>query len=386
MTEINKENRTIAVLGSTGSIGTQTLDVARRMNYKVTALSANSDTEMLEKQCRAFLPAACYISEGKYADLKQRLSDMQIKIYSGKDGLEALANDCRCDILFNSVMGKSGLRPTLAAIESGKKRIALSNKETLVAGGTVVMNSAHEKGVELIPVDSEHSAIFQCLQCGNTVDKIYLTASGGPFFGKKRDELKAITKKEALRHPNWSMGAKITVDSSTLMNKGLEFIEAVHLFGVSPSQIKVIIHRESVIHSMVGFVDGAVIAQLGMPDMRLCIQYAATYPDRVISDVKKLDFASIGSLTFAEPDTETFSLLSLAVKAIERGGNIPAVMNGANEAAVELFLQDKIKYLDIFDLVTEATEKAIFIPEPTIDDIENSDLTAREFVFGKVRT
>lgn len=374
---MKESQKTICLLGSTGSIGVQSLDVAEKYGYKISALAANKSVEKLEEQCRRFKPETAYISEPYYADLKARLADTATKTVTGQGALEALAAESQGDTVINALMGIRGLRPTLSAIEA-KKNVALANKETLVAGGEIVMKKAAEKGVMLLPVDSEHSAIFQCLQGGGKIKRILLTASGGPFFGKSYNELKTISPADALCHPNWSMGQKITIDSSTLMNKGLEFIEAMHLFDVSPSQIEVIIHRESVIHSMVEFEDNAVIAQLGSPDMRLCIQYALTYPDRMPSLAKPLDFKTLKALSFDLPDEKTFSLLALAKKAAVKGGTVPAVMNGANEEAVSLFLSGRIGYTDIFESVTSVTEKLPFVPAPTLAQIEEADALARE--------
>ncbi len=377
-------SKTITVLGSTGSIGVQTLDVAERFGYTVDGISAYSNVELAEEQCRKFGIKRCCIGEKYYKKLKTALRDTDTIVVAGEDGVSQLAYDCTSDVLYNSVMGIAGMKPTLAAIRGGVKKIAFANKETLVAGGTIVMKEAREKGVTLLPVDSEHSAIFQCLQGGGKAKKIFLTASGGPFFGKKRKDLENIRPEDALKHPNWSMGAKITIDSSTMMNKGLEIIEAAHLFNMSPDDIEVVVHRESIIHSMVEFCDGAVIAQLGSPDMRLCIQYAATYPDRMPSSVKPLNFAEIGSLTFHKPDRDTFSLLDTAVNAFKKGGNIPSAMNGANEEAVSLFLKGKIKYLDIFDVVADAAEDVKFIKNPTETEIFETDKAAREYVRSRV--
>ena len=377
-----KENqKTICLLGSTGSIGVQSLDVAEKYGYKISALAANRSTAKLEEQCRRFKPDTAYISESCYSDLKTCLADTNTKIVTGEGALEALAAESKGDTIINALMGIRGLRPTLSAIEA-KKDVALANKETLVAGGEIVMSKVAEKGVKLLPVDSEHSAIFQCLQGGGKIKRILLTASGGPFYGKTYEELKEITPADALKHPNWSMGQKITIDSSTLMNKGLEFIEAMHLFNVLPEQIEVIIHRESVIHSMVEFEDNAVIAQLGSPDMRLCIQYALTYPNRAPSLATPLDFKTIKALSFDVPDEETFSLLALAKRAAAKGGSMPAVMNGANEAAVALFLDGKIKYTDIFEAVTEVTESAPFTLSPSLEQIEEADVFAREQIYN----
>ena len=369
----------ICILGSTGSIGTQSLDVARKHHIPVTALAAGTREETLERQAREFLPAAVYIDKSRYSSLKTRLADTSIRILSGDEGLTELAATDTSPTVVNALTGILGLKPTLSALEAGKD-IALANKETLVAGGDLVMSLAREKGLKILPVDSEHSAIFQCLQCGGKVKKILLTGSGGPFFGKDKEFLKTVTAADALRHPNWSMGPKITVDSSTLMNKGLEFIEAVHLFDVHPDQIEVVIQRESIIHSMVQFEDNAVLAQMGVPDMRLCIQYALTYPERTESPSGELDLFTVGKLTFYRPDTETFPLLKLAKDTILKGGNLPAAMNGANEEAVGRFLKGEIGYTRLFDVVISATENAHFVPHPTLAQILEADMAAREYV------
>ncbi len=369
----------ICILGSTGSIGTQSLDVARKHHIPVTALAAGTREETLERQAREFLPAAVYIDKSRYSSLKTRLADTSIRILSGDEGLTELAATDTSPTVVNALTGILGLKPTLSALEAGKD-IALANKETLVAGGDLVMSLAREKGLKILPVDSEHSAIFQCLQCGGKVKKILLTGSGGPFFGKDKEFLKTVTAADALRHPNWSMGPKITVDSSTLMNKGLEFIEAVHLFDVHPDQIEVVIQRESIIHSMVQFEDNAVLAQMGVPDMRLCIQYALTYPERTESPSGELDLFTVGKLTFFRPDMETFPLLKLAKDTILKGGNLPAAMNGANEEAVGRFLQGEIGYTRLFDIVISATENAHFVPHPTLAQILEADMAAREYV------
>ena len=369
----------ICILGSTGSIGTQALDVARKHRIPVTALAAGTREETLERQAREFLPAAVYIDDSRYASLKTRLADTDIRVISGREGLTELAATDPSPTVVNALTGILGFLPTLSAVEAGKD-IALANKETLVAGGDLVMSRAAEKGVKILPVDSEHSAIFQCLQCGGKAKKILLTGSGGPFFGKDRAFLETVTAADALRHPNWSMGPKITVDSSTLMNKGLEFIEAVHLFGVTPDQIEVVIQRESIIHSMVQFEDNAVLAQMGVPDMRLCIQYALTYPERTESPAGELDLFEVGKLTFYKPDTETFPLLQLAKDAITKGGNLPAAMNGANEEAVGRFLKGEISYTRLFETVIAATAETVFLPNPTAEEILASDRAAREYV------
>ena len=369
----------ICILGSTGSIGTQALDVARKHHILVTALAAGTREEQLERQAREFLPAAVYIDDSRYASLKARLADTSIRVLSGREGLTELAATDTSPTVVNALTGILGFLPTLSAVEAGKD-IALANKETLVAGGDLVMSRAAEKGVKILPVDSEHSAIFQCLQCGGKAKKILLTGSGGPFFGKDKAFLETVTAADALRHPNWSMGPKITVDSSTLMNKGLEFIEAVHLFGVTPDQIEVVIQRESIIHSMVQFEDNAVLAQMGVPDMRLCIQYALTYPERTESPAGELDLFEVGKLTFYKPDTRTFPLLQLAKDAITKGGNLPAAMNGANEEAVGRFLKGEISYTRLFDTVIAATAETVFLPNPTAEEILASDRAAREYV------
>lgn len=377
-------SKTITVLGSTGSIGVQTLDVAERFGYKVEGISAYSNVKLAEEQCRKFGIKNVCIGEKYYSELKLALADTDTVVTAGEEAVSQMAFECKSELLYNSVMGIAGMKPTLSALRGGVKKIAFANKETLVAGGSIVMREAKERGAVLLPVDSEHSAIFQCLQGGGKIKKILLTASGGPFFGKKRNELENIRVEDALKHPNWSMGAKITIDSSTMMNKGLEIIEAAHLFGVSPDDIEVVVHRESIIHSMVEFCDGAVIAQMGSPDMRLCIQYAATYPDRMPSSVKPLSFSEIGSLTFHKPDRETFTLLDTAVWAFKKGGNVPAAMNGANEEAVALFLAGKMKYLQIFDIVKEAAEKAMYIENPTEEDVFETDRLAREYVRRRI--
>lgn len=369
----------VCILGSTGSIGTQALDVARTLGIRVTALAAGKREKELEAQCRAFRPQTVYIDESCYSSLRVRLADLEICVVTGREALSALAAEDPSPVVVNALTGILGLRPTLAAVEAGKD-VALANKETLVAGGEIVMRRAAEKGVKILPVDSEHSAIFQCLQGGGRPKKLLLTGSGGPFFGKDRAFLETVRPEDALKHPNWSMGAKITVDSSTLMNKGLELIEAVHLFGVRPEQIEVVIQRESVVHSLVEFEDHAVLAQLGVPDMRLCIQYALTYPERMPCSAAELDLFSVGTLTFARPDTETFPLLALAREAIARGGNLPAAMNGANEEAVGRFLRGEIGYTKLFDLVMQATERTPLCENPSLDTIFSSDEAARAFV------
>lgn len=370
----------ISVLGSTGSIGTQTLDVARMHGIEVTALAANSNIELLEKQAREFNPKmVCVRDTGAAAQLKIALHDTKIDVYCGEEGILSAASEESCDTVVNSIVGVAGLLPTLEAIKAGKN-LALANKETLVAGGSIVMKAVRDRGVKLYPVDSEHSAIFQCLQgCPEgSLKKIILTASGGSFFGKTREELENVTVRQALHHPNWSMGAKITVDSATMMNKGLEVIEASWLFNCQDEDIDVLIHRESIIHSMIQLKDNAVIAQLGVPDMRIPIQYALTYPDRLPSPTKELELSELATLTFYKPDYDTFKCLALCREALRKGGLYPAVANAANEVAVELFLKERIKFLDIPEIVSEAIEsfdnKADNI---TLDDILCADRETR---------
>ncbi len=376
--------KNIVILGSTGSIGTQTLDVCRMHGFGVKALSAGSNVELLEKQAREFHPEyVCIFHEEYYPDMKQRLSDTDIKVLCGMDGLCELAR-LECDIVVNSVVGMVGLVPTLEAAKVGND-IALANKETLVAGGKLVTDCVKQNHVQLLPIDSEHSAIFQCLMGAddNRPAKILLTASGGPFYGKTRDELADVTVEQALKHPNWSMGAKITIDSATLMNKGLELIEAVRLFDVKPEQVEIVVHRQSIIHSAVEFDDGAVIAQLGSADMRIPIQLALTYPARLPSPAKKLSLFDVGHLTFGRADENTFSCLAAAKKAIAMEGNAPCIVNSANEAAVALFLKKKIRFFDIGEVVNEALDSVPFIPEPTLDDILSTRDAAGEYVAAK---
>ncbi len=375
----------IIILGSTGSIGTQALEVARRDGYKVTALAAGSNIELLEKQAREFKPYIVSVfDEEKAKELKIRLSDTDISVLSGVEGV-CYAAGSKGDIVLNSIVGIAGLRPTLAAIDAGKT-IALANKETLVTGGEIVNRKAKEKGVKILPVDSEHSAIFQSLQGApqNSLKKILLTCSGGPFFNKTRNELENVTAKDALKHPNWDMGAKITIDSATLMNKGLEVIEAVHLFGISASNIEVLVHRQSILHSGVELSDGAVIAQLGTPDMRLPIQYALTYPERSEYAFEKLNLFKVGTLTFEKPDMDTFRCLPLCIEAINKGGLYPTAVNGANEEAVRLFLDGKIKFLQIAELVEKALCSANNIKDFKLEDILEADKAARLLVKNSI--
>lgn len=373
----------ISVLGSTGSIGTQTLEIAREYNgIKIEAMTAYSNADLLEKQAREFSPKVVSLTDESAAkDLKVRLADTNIKVLSGKEGLIEAAVIDDAKTVVTAVVGISGLEPTIAAIKA-KKNIALANKETLVTGGHIVTALADKYGVNILPVDSEHSAIFQSLQgCKDTneIKRIILTASGGPFFGKTRKELENITPSEALKHPNWNMGAKVTIDSSTLVNKGLEVMEAKWLFGCD--NIKVLVHRQSVVHSMVEFVDNGVIAQLGAPDMRLPIQYALTYPNRLSMKNNELDFKKYGSLTFDEPDTDTFYALSLAFDAMKCGGIKPTVFNSADEAAVEMFLKGKLSYLGISEAIEKALDKIENIENPTVEQIFEADRASREIVY-----
>lgn len=358
------------VLGSTGSVGKQAIDVARQLNIKVNALSAHKDVDTVEAQAREFRVKACAMSDESAAvDLKERLSDTDIKVYCGSAGICEMIEETDSDnengqIVENSILGEAGLKPTLATLNSGKK-LALANKESLVVGGKHVMEAAKKSGNEILPVDSEHCAIFQCLRAGNkkAIKNIILTASGGPFFGYTPEMLKNVSLEKTLSHPTWNMGAKITVDSATLMNKGFEVIEAVHLFGVRPDQIKVVVHRESIIHSAVEYIDNSVIAQMSVPDMRHCVQYALSHPDRCEATTEELDLFSIGRLTFAKPDTDTFILLKKAFDAITKGGALPAVLNASNEEAVAAFLQSKIAFYQISEIVCETVEKFAFAAE-----------------------
>lgn len=374
---------TVSLLGSTGSIGRQSLDVIAACGMSVAAITANSSVALLEEQARKFHPQLAVAYDPAAAkDLKLRLADTDIRVASGMDGLLEAATLPQADTVLTSVVGMIGLRPTLAAIGE-RKRIALANKETLVCAGELVMRSAQEAGAEIIPVDSEHSALFQCLECSRDrgqVKRLILTASGGPFFGKSRAELEQVTRADALKHPNWSMGAKITTDSATLMNKGLEFIEAMRLYRMPPEKIAITVHRQSIVHSMVEYCDNAVLAQLGVPDMRLPIEYALTYPDRCQAVAGELDLLRCPPLTFEEPDYDTFRCLTLALKAARRPGNPCAVLNGANEAAVGLFLQDKIRFLEIADLVEYALEQVPEGPADTLEQVLEADAAARAAV------
>ena len=376
----------VAIIGSTGSIGTQTLEIARwNQDIKICALSAGRNIDLLEKQAREFRPEIVGLWDEKLADeLKDRLKDMDIRVVSGMDGLIEIAEYKTSDILVTAIVGMIGIRPTIAAMNAGKD-IALANKETLVTAGHIIMSLAKEKHVRILPVDSEHSAIFQSLngETGNKIHKILLTASGGPFRGKKPEDLAHIQVEDALRHPNWTMGRKITIDSSTLVNKGLEVMEAKWLFDVELEQIEVVVHPQSVIHSAVQYEDGAVIAQLGTPDMRLPIQYALYYPKRRPLSGDRLDLFALGQLTFERPDTETFRGLALAYQAMRRGGNIPTAFNAANEKAVALFLDRKIAYQQIPEMIESCMEAADFIANPTVDEILETEAAAYEHIAGK---
>ena len=374
---------TISILGSTGSIGRQTLDVAEQLGLNVAALTANSSVERVEAQARKFRPRlAVMTDEAAARDLAVRLADTDTRVLGGPAALEEAAVLSEADTVVTAVVGMVGLKPTLAAIGE-KKRIALANKETLVCAGEIVMDAAERKGAEIVPVDSEHSAIFQCLQgCGSLRElrRLILTCSGGPFFGMDRAEAGRKTRADALKHPNWKMGPKITVDCATLMNKGLEVIEAMRLYRLPLSQVDVVIHRQSIVHSLVEFRDGAVLAQLGTPDMRLPIRYAMTYPERGESWLEPLDLLSCPPLTFAQPDREAFPCLALAEEAARRGGTACAVLNGANEEAVRLFLLDRIGFYDIFYLTRKALEALPVVENPTLEEILEADREAREIV------
>lgn len=376
----------LSILGATGSIGTQTIDILSSIDAEVVALTTNRNIKLLEQQARALHPKLCVaFDETAARDLKIALADTDITVMSGMDGLVAAATHPDCDTVVTAVVGMVGLLPTLAAIDAGKD-IALANKETLVCAGGLVMEAARKKGVHILPVDSEHSAIFQCVQAcqGNPLDKIILTASGGPFFGKTAEELRSVTREQALKHPNWSMGAKITTDSATMMNKGLELIEAMWLYDLPQEKIEIVVHRESIIHSLIEFADGAVLAQLGVPDMRLPIQYALTYPARVPCKVPRLSLAEVGKMTFYLPDDKAFPAMNLARQAASRKGNAGAVLNGANETAVGLFLSDKLPFWRIPELVAQTMERIPFVNDPTLDDILTSDREAREAVLSLV--
>lgn len=375
----NKKN--IAILGSTGSIGTQALDViaANPDAFQVEVLTAQNNAELLIDQARRFKPNAVVITnEDHYEFVRQALAKEDVKVYAGEKALADIVQMETIDLVLTALVGYSGLRPTLRAIEAGKT-IALANKETLVVAGDLVTRVAREKGVSIYPVDSEHSAIFQCIvgEFHNKIEKVILTASGGPFRGHQRQQLSTVTKAQALKHPNWSMGAKVTIDSASLMNKGLEVIEAKWLFGLNPSQVEVVVHPQSIIHSFVQFEDGSLKAQLGLPDMRLPIQFAMTYPQRLKSNFPRIDFAQYPSLTFEKPDTETFRNLALAFEAMHRGGNMPCVLNAANEVAVAGFLREQVGFLEMSDIVEKCLAKMDYIGNPSYEDYVITDKETR---------
>lgn len=377
----------ICILGSTGSIGTQAIEVCTALHYPVVGLAAHTNVELLGAQIHALRPkAACIFDESRYTELKKKTEGTGVQLLTGMEGLCELAAMEGSDVVLNAVVGMVGLQPTLAAIASGKP-IALANKETLVTGGKLVISAARERGVPILPVDSEHSAIFQSMQgnAQNRVKKVILTASGGPFYKRTAEELEDVTVEQALRHPNWSMGAKITVDSATLMNKGLELIEACWLFNQKPENIEIVVHRESVVHSLVEYEDNAVMAQLGVPDMKLPIQYALTYPKRVPCDTGRLSLTDYGQLTFAKPDEGTFVCLAACKEAMRRGGVYPTIVNGANEQAVALFLEGKIRFLDIGRLVMDSLTLQYDKENFDVSDIFAADRMAREFVRASVR-
>jgi 1-deoxy-D-xylulose-5-phosphate reductoisomerase len=378
----------VSILGSTGSIGRQSLDIIQGLDVQVVALTAGTNVERMAEQCRQFRPSLAVMSTREAAEaLEHELSELNITVAWGEEGLIRAACVPEADCVITAVVGMVGLKPTLAAIRAGK-RIGLANKETLVCAGELVMREAKKYNAEIIPVDSEHSAIFQCLMGSrdrSEVKKLILTCSGGPFFGKGREELASVTKADALRHPNWKMGPKITIDCSTLMNKGLEVIEAMRLYELPLEQVDVVIHRQSIVHSLVEFVDGAVMAQMGTPDMRLPIQLAMTYPARTGCPVAALDLTTCGALTFCKPDLEAFPCLALAYRCAKLGGTACAVMNGANEVAVALYLEDKIGFYDIYDLVSGAVDTIENIQDPTLEQILEADRLARQYVQANYR-
>ncbi|MBR2907396.1 MAG: 1-deoxy-D-xylulose-5-phosphate reductoisomerase [Clostridia bacterium] len=376
-----KTPKTMLVLGSTGSVGEQALDVVREEGVTLLGISAQKNVKRVEEQVREFHPRFCAMADENAArELKRVIADTDTVVYAGESGICEMIREANADVVENSIIGEAGLLPTLAAIDTGK-RLALANKESLVVAGEIVMSRAREKGVEVLPVDSEHCAIAQCLagSAGNSVRRILLTASGGPFYGKTREELSEITVERALAHPTWKMGAKITVDSATLMNKGFEVIEAVHLFGVSPDRVEVVVQRESIIHSMVEYIDHSVIAQLSVPDMRLCVQYALTAPHRNRAVIEPIDFTKLGTLTFGKPDLETFVLLDAAYRAVRYGGALPAVLNAANEVAVAAFLAHKIGFTDIMEVVTGVLSdmEGSAVSAKSLDEILLCDREAR---------
>ena len=378
---MNALKKKIAILGSTGSIGVQALEVIAKHPEKLQAevLTARHNAALLIEQALAFNPNAVVIADDSlYEHVKRALASTNVKVYAGENALSSVLQMDSIDIVLTALVGYSGLKPTISAIQAGKE-IALANKETLVVAGELITRLAREKGVNIYPVDSEHSAIFQCIvgEFHNKIEKIILTASGGPFRGKKRDELAAVTKAQALKHPNWTMGAKVTIDSATLMNKGLEVIEAKWLFGLTAEQVEVVVHPQSIIHSMVQFEDGSIKAQMGLPDMRLPIQFALSYPERFASDFPRFNFNNYPSLTFEKPDTETFRNLALAFEALKQAGNMPCVLNAANEIAVEAFLKDKVGFLGMTDIVEQCMTKMHYTPNPTLEDYVNTDKETR---------
>lgn len=372
--------RNIAILGSTGSIGTQALDVIRehKDEFEIYALTANNNADLLITQAREFMPEVVVIAnEEKYAYVKDALSDLPLKVWCGCDAIAQVVESESINMVLTAMVGYSGLKPTINAIKA-KKAIALANKETLVVAGELITNLAIENKVPILPVDSEHSAIFQCLNGENSqIEKILLTASGGPFRKHSKEQLQSVTKKEALKHPNWDMGAKVTIDSASLMNKGLEMIEAKWLFGVEPDQIEVVVHPQSIIHSMVQFQDASIIAQLGLPDMHLPIQYALAYPKRLKSNFERLDFFKLQTMTFEKPDTDRFRNLAFAFEAARLKGNMACIMNAANEIAVEAFLHDKVGFLEMSDVIEKTMQKVSFVHTPTYDDYVQTDTEAR---------
>ncbi len=373
--------RKLAILGSTGSIGTQALDVVREHSdkFEVYAITANNSLDLLVKQAREFQPEVVVIAnEDKYQALKDALADLPIKVWAGMDSIVQVVESEPIDIVLTAMVGYAGLAPTISAIKA-KKPIALANKETLVVAGELITELALENKVPILPVDSEHSAIFQCLngEC-SPIEKILLTASGGPFRKLSKDELRKVTKHQALKHPNWDMGAKITIDSATLMNKGFEMIEAKWLFGLTPNQVEVVVHPQSIIHSMVQFEDSSIIAQMGLPDMHLPIQYAFAYPNRLKSNFERLDIFKLGTMTFEKPDTDRFRNLAFAFEAANKGGNMPCIVNAANEIVVDAFLKEKIGFLEMSDIIEKTMQKASFIQKPTYDDYVLSNTEARE--------
>lgn len=378
---MNSRKKNIAILGSTGSIGTQALDVitAYPEIFAVEVLTAQRNADLLIEQARQFNPnAVVIVDEAHYEKVKAALLPLDIKVFAGEQALASVVQMESIDLVLTALVGYSGLKPTIKAIESGKD-IALANKETLVVAGELITRLAREKEVNIYPVDSEHSAIFQCVvgEFHNPIEKIILTASGGPFRGKKKSDLLRVTKDQALKHPNWNMGAKVTIDSATLMNKGLEVIEARWLFGLKPEQVDVVVHPQSIIHSLVQFEDGSIKAQLGLPDMRLPIQFAMSYPQRLKSNFPRFDFANYPALTFEKPDMETFRNLALAFEALGRGGNMPCVLNAANEVAVQEFLQDRIGFLQMSDIVEQCLSKMDYIASPVLEDYVNTDKETR---------